>query len=241
MTIIDKNKDEQTRTVPREQSLRQVLEIVAKSTKAKRSSLPESTFERRWSAIQRWLMEQAIPPGIVMSITALLALWFKSRPLLDTMLVLAIICELLAIGMMCSSIVGGTPFLWRLRKAPYAPFLTLVELSTEKDLPIIDELSRCSKEAIQYVLVQYKLERNAFERRTGMLAGTIDKVGIFPALAGLVITVSNLVKASDSTGWGSFFGPLLLILYVQALSAVQMTQKMDKVIALLDFSIQMRK
>lgn len=227
--------------MPGEQALRQVLEVVARSTKAKRPSLPESVFEHRWSAIQRWLIEQAIPPGIVLSITALLALWFKSRPLLDTMLVLAIVCELLVIGMMCSSIVGGTPFLWRLRKAPYEPFLKLVELSTEKDLPIIDELSRCSKEAVQYVLIQYKQERNAFERRTGMLAGAIDKVGIFPALAGLVITVSNLVKASDSAGWGSFFGPLLLILYVQALSAVQMTQKMDRVIALLEFSIQMRK
>jgi len=238
---IENNKDEQAMTVPGEQALRQVLDIVAKFTRAKRPSLPESAFERRWSAIQRWLMKEAIPPAIVMSVTALLAVWFKSRSLLDTMLVLAIICELLVIGMMCSSIVGGTPFLWRLRKAPYAPFLTLVELSTEKDLSIIDELSRCSKEAIQYVLVQYKHERNAFERRTGMLAGAIDKVGIFPALAGLVITVSNLVKASDSTGWGSFFGPLLLVLYVQALSAVQMIQKMDRVIALLEFSVQVRK
>jgi hypothetical protein len=241
MTTIEKNQDQQNATPPREMAIRQVLEIAGRAIIAKRPKLPESHFERRMFALQQKMMAHAILPAALMCVTALLAIGFKSRPLLDTMLVFAIVCELAIIAMMGFSIVGGTPFLWRLRKAPYNPFLTFVRLSSEQELPFVDELARCQKEAVQYVLAQYKQERNAYERRAGMIAGAIDKVGIFPAIAGLVITVSNLSKVSDTTAWGSFFGPLLLAFYVLGLTSVHMTQKMDRVIALLEFSIQTRK
>ena len=74
-----------------------------------------------------------------------------------------------------------------------------------------------------------------------MIAGSLDRVGIFAALAGLVLTVTNLIKVSDSIPWGMFFGPLLMMLCVQAVAAAAMMQKMDRVIALLELSIQTKQ
>lgn len=99
-------------------------------------------------------MSESVPLAIVMSVTALLALRFKSRPLLDTVHTVGILCELLALDVLCSSIVSRTLLLYCLRKAPYGTLLNLAEFPTEKDLSTVDELSRYSKEAIQYVLFQ---------------------------------------------------------------------------------------
>lgn len=241
MTIIEQRQDQEAIILPSEPAIRQVLAIVARATTAKRPRLPESAFERRLDALQQQLMKHAIFPAVLLCATALLAIWSGSRPLVGTSLVFAIICELSVMTLMALSIVGGTPFLWRLRKAPYHPFLTSVQLSCVHDLPFVAELNGCEEEAVQYVLAQYKQERNGYERRAGMIAGAIDKVGIFPAIAALIITVSNLSKLPGTTAWGGFFGPLLVVFYVLALTSVQMTQRMDRVIALLEFSLQSRK
>lgn len=240
MITTEKNQDQDV-AVPGNEAIKQVIRIVTKATTEKRPMLPASPLERRLESLQQWFLSHAVHAAIVMFATAILAVYSKSRPLTDTTLALAVISQVLVIAMFVAGIVSGTLFLLYVRKSPYGPFLTLVQSSAEHDLAHVTELSKCSKEAVQYMLVHYRQERNAYERRSGMLAGSIDRIGIFPALAGLVLLVSNLLKVPGSTAWGSFFGPILLAFYFLSLAAVQMTQKMDRVIALLEFSIQVRK
>lgn len=223
------------------EAIQQVMVIVTKATLAKRPLLPSTTLELRLERIQRWFLSHAVHAAIVMFVTALLAVYSKSRPLFDTMLVLSVIAPLLMLPMFAALIVSGSLFFMQMRKTPYNPFLSLVRLSACQDLAYANELAGCQKEALQYVLVHYKQERNGYERRSGMLAGAIDKVGIFPALAGLVLLVANLLKVPGATQWGTFFGPLLLAFYFLSMASCHMTQKMDRVIALLEFSVQAKK
>ena len=100
--------------------------------------------------------------------------------------------------------------------------------------------SACSQHAVQYVLAYHRYERMGYEKRTGMLSGAIDKVGIIPALAGLLLLILNLIKFPAIAGWAGFIGPLLLAFYFLAMASAVMTQRMDRVISLLEYSIQSR-
>lgn len=213
MTRLDKFSGHEDPTVPTDEAIQQVIAIITKATTAKRPMLTSSPWERRLEALQRRFLAHAAHAAVVMIGTALLAVYFESRPLTDTTFVLGILSQLLVIAMFVVGFVSSTPFLFHTLRSPYGQFLALVRLSVQHDLAYVSELSKCSKEAMQYVLVQYRQERNGYERRSGMLGGAIDKVGIFPALAGLVLLVSNLLKVPGSTSWASFFSPLLLAFY----------------------------
>lgn len=225
------------------EEVRQAISAVAAATVAIRplQLQPMSPLERQLDAAHQWLFSHAMHAATVMLGSGLLSLYMKSKPLAETSAVLGGLSSLLIVAMFIAAIASFTPFLWRMFKTPYAPLLSLVQLSAQHDLQQVCQLIGFSKETLQYVLMQYKFERNAYERRSGMLAGTIDKVGIFPALAGLVLLVSNLLKIPGVTAWGSLLGPLLLAFYFLSIATCQMTLKMDKVIALLEFCIQQKK
>lgn len=227
--------------VPTAEEIHDVLAILTRATNAKRPMLPSTPMERRLHSLEQWFLSHAVHAAVVMFAVGLLAIYFESQPMRHTVLALAAISETLVIAMFIVGIVGGILFVQQLRKSPYAPFLRLVESSAEHDLTYVRELAPYSKHVLQYMLIHYKQERNGYERRSGMLAGAIDKVGIVPALAGLVLLTWNLMKVPGSTAWGTFFGPLLLAFYFLSLASSHMTQKMDRVIALLEFVIQARK
>jgi hypothetical protein len=154
--------------------------------------------------------------------------------LLNLMLLL---CYLMCFGI---SLVGIS-FLWRLATNPYALFLQHVDLVSQFDHPSVDALNQCRKNALQYVLTHYKYQRLGYERRAGMIAGAIEKVGLLPALAGLIILLSNLSKAGVTIGLSDFIGPVLLSFYGIGVLSAHMTHRMDRVIALLEYSLQLKK
>ncbi|GAB3420186.1 hypothetical protein NX774_17335 [Massilia agilis] len=241
MTRLDKFSATEDSAIPSDEAIQQVIAIITKATTAKRPMFPLSPWEQRLASLERRFLAHAVHASMVMVFTAALAVYFDSRPLTDTTLVLGILSQLLVIVMSVVGIVSSAPFLFQTIRSPYGQFMDLVRLSAQHDLAFVSELSKCSKEAMQYVLVQYRQARNGYERRSGMLGGAIDKVGIFPALAGLVLLVSNLLKVPGSTSWASFFAPLLLAFYFQSIGAAQMTLKMDRIVALLEFAIQAKK
>jgi hypothetical protein len=241
MTSAEKNSDRGCFHMPSATDIQMVITIVTDATNAKRPSLATSPVERRLEIMQQWFLSHAIHAAVVMLVTAGLAVYTKSRPLADTTLALVLISQFLVIAMLIPMIVSGTIFLLRIRRAPYDPFFQLVQSSAHLDLARADALAKCPKQAVQYVLAYFKYERNGYEKRAGLLVGAIDKVGIMPALAGLVLLVSNLGRVPGATGWAGIFGPLLLAFYFMALASAGMTQKMDRVIALLEYSVQSRK
>jgi hypothetical protein len=227
--------------IPTDQEIQEVMDVVTEATVAKRPLLPQTIYERRANAVGQWFFSHSMHASLLMFATAILAFYLKSVPLIDTSIALAAISNVLFFGVLCAIILGSIPFLWYVFRSPYGPFLALVKSSAYFDLKFVCALDDCSVEAVRYVLVQYRQQRNVSERRAGMVAGAIDKVGIFPALAALVILLTNLLKAPGTVPWASIFGPLLLAFNFLSIAACEMLQKMDRVIALLEFDIERRK
>lgn len=105
------------------------------------------------------------------------------------------------------------------------------------DLPFVNQLLLCERRAVEYVLVQYRDQRLAFERRGSMLAGALDRVGLFPALAAFVVVASTLWQTN--LPWVRELVFLVPAFYFINLMGYGLTQEMDRTIALLECSLAM--
>jgi len=227
--------------IPSASDIEAVMAIVTDATTASELLLPASPIELSLDRLRRWFLAHAARVAMVMLGVAGLALYSKSQPLANTTLTLGIIAQLLALAMMITTIVGGIIFANGLRKNPYGMVLERVRALAYRERAHIDGFAKCSPYALRYVLLCYRHERNGYEKRGGMIAGAIDKIGIFPALAALVLLVWNLLNIPGAVGWAAFFGPLLFAFYWMALASAALTQKMDRVIALLEYGVQSSK
>ncbi|PRD94564.1 hypothetical protein C6P77_29490 [Burkholderia ambifaria] len=96
------------------------------------------------------------------------------------------------------------------------------------------ELDRCNREAIQYVLAHYRHQRIAFERRGMMLAGSLDKIGFFPAMVAFVMLMIPTWSHLDP--WIKYFALLVPAFHFLNMLSYGLTQEMDRTIALLEYA-----
>ena len=218
-----------------------VMEIAEQATTAQKNPVPKTAIKRRLDAANTYIMSHGIAGFATTIAMALLAAYTKSRPLADATLVLGIVVQLAGLAILGIVVLGGILFFWHVKKSPYAPFFLLVKSSAEMDISFVHRLARCQKPAIQYVLSYYKYERNGFEKRGSLLAGSVERIGLFPALAALVLLVASLAKVSEVATWAVMFGPIIFAFYLMNVGAFAMTQKMDRVIAMLEFCVQSQK
>ena len=107
----------------------------------------------------------------------------------------------------------------------------------ESDVQHVRALSQYQRHDLQYVLVELKAERAAWERRVGTLVGAQDKIGIIPGLVGLSAALLPQFKGVQAPPWivGLAFGTPLLY-FLGLWSHFAMTH-LDRVIMLLELVI----
>lgn len=91
-----------------------------------------------------------------------------------------------------------------LKKFWTAPFFSLVESNVKVHMQIdakyLPELMRLPPETLKLGIVELKGERAALEKRTHLVAGVLDKVGIFPGLLALIVGISKLMEVVKHAG-----------------------------------------
>jgi hypothetical protein len=107
----------------------------------------------------------------------------------------------------------------------------------ESDVQHVHALSQYQRHDIQYVLVELKAERAAWERRVGTLVGAQEKIGIIPGLVGLSAALLPQFKGVQVPSWivGLAFGTPLL--YFLGLWSHYAMMNLDRVIMLLELVI----
>jgi hypothetical protein len=153
---------------------------------------------------------------------------------------LAVMAEVLGIGIVLVEILVELPFFNRLRKKPFFSLLNMLRAAVTVDLPFLQELTQCNKHAVQYVLKYYQLQRLGLEKRGAVLSGSIDKIGLFPAIAAVLLLWSSLSTSPYST-WSSILVPIIMCFHLLNLWSFGLQQRMDRVIALLEVSVAQRK
>jgi hypothetical protein len=97
--------------------------------------------------------------------------------------------------------------LWNSRKFfrdPVGSLLDSATRQTEMVTPNVNTLYKYESEDLRYVLVQLKAARAALEKRTSLLVGAIEKVGIFGMIPGLIAlfkAMHELTSGFPSAGW----------------------------------------
>ena len=220
--------------------LDKVFDIVIEVTLMPLPRLPATLIALQLERITRTLVSYSFPGLVIMFALAALTLATRSHPLAYTTLTIGVLLQIVAAGIFGIGILSGVIYLRKVRRSPYAPFLKHVANSFTFDLQFVNKLSLCELNAVRYVLSYYKLERATFERRVCLASGSIERVGLFPAIAALAVLGASLAKLPGVSDWVLSLIPVILAFYFLNLAAYGMLQKKDRVIAMLEFVVQSR-
>lgn len=222
----------------REEDVAEVREIVAKMTTRKRPEGDRTDAERWFENAATALREHAIAILAALLVLVLLS-WITERDTVrDAFFAASALLGLLLIAASFIGIGGALPFLNRLRKAPYSSLLSAAKGDSQTDLPLVNMLLACNRNAVAFELAQYKHARNSFERRGALLAGAIDKVGLFPAIATFVGVASTLWSHSENLIRILVF--IIPAFYFMNFLSWMLLQEMDRTIAMLEYSLAVR-
>jgi hypothetical protein len=230
--------DQHTHPSIRDSDVREIRETVEKITTRARPERVNTGIWRLFANAEKFAFRQTLLGYSVSIILLALVPMFPGAPLLGTALSIAILATLLGIAFLVLIPVNGLPLLNTLRKTPFAPLLSLIDDAMTLDLPLVNRLMACDRYAMEFVLVQYRHERLAFEKRGSLLAGPIEKVGLFPALAAFAVIATTMWH--NANAWIKVVLSVIPFFYFMNFWGYGLRQEMDRTIALLEYCLAMR-
>lgn len=224
--------------------IEKVIDIIRRATTAVLPPLP-SGLKGNWLRLEEFTNKHERKP-IWLALTFILislALYFLQlyigRQAMLLAGAMASSLELAAIGILVCDMILIIPTMTILRSEPFHFVLNLLELGAIFELKFIHELDKCSPQSVQYVTKQYQYQRIAMEKRGAALSGSIDKLGLFPAIAALALLWHNLSQSGIGP-WSLVLAIVILAFHLLNLYSFGLQQRMDRVIAILDASIATR-
>jgi hypothetical protein len=121
---------------------------------------------------------------------------------------------------------------WWDGKQYFPAMLSALKKDLHLDEKFITRLLRFDKETLAYGLLQYRYRWSFAEGRIVLISGELRKLGIFPALAALIISSATLSKEF------LIFVIATASLYVLALYVLDSLERPKQVIQLLEYAIQ---
>ena len=221
----------------RQEDIEEVEEIVGRLTTRKRREPEKSAVQLRLEVMARSVRDHAVLSFVTLVILVALSYLFQSETLRAVVLAIAVLLGLLVMASNLLIIGSAVPFLNQRRKTPFAPMLLSMTEAIGLDLPAVLQLQRCERNAVEYVLVQYRHRRLAFEKRHALIAGPLEKIGLFPALAAFAI-VAIKVWSVNST-WLHTLIFVIPAFYIMTFFDYELVEEMDRTIALFEFSLAM--
>jgi hypothetical protein len=223
-----------------------VIEIVELATTAPQV-IPDEKSNSQWRRSigfvlrhERKTLSTTVALILVLEFLPFLSRYLDHDFLVLVTLIVAVLAVVFGALILLSNIADSLPFVNELRRQPYAAFFRLLRATTSNDLRFLGELAHCNQAAVHYVLKQYQYQRQAQEKRGGTLAGNIDRIGLFPALAAVALLWPNLQKAPFGS-WLAMLVPLILAFHLLNLFGFTLQQRMDRIIALLETSVSLSK
>jgi hypothetical protein len=219
------------------QSAFKIIEKAIQSTRPKKTS---TTLEEDAEKVAECLLTCAAFGFVLLLTLAAIYHYNRARALADFALGVAIMTEFSSLLSLIALIVQMTPFLNRARKNPVAPILALIGVDLERLMPYCNDLMNYPLPILAYLRAHVGHQRDAFDNRRARMIGQLDKVGTFPAIATLGISVAKLVQdghfaPSKSLIWT--VAGCLAALYLLSLMLSDTSDKFTQAIEMLDFVI----
>jgi hypothetical protein len=138
-----------------------------------------------------------------------------------------------------------------LKKVFAAPFANLLEWNVKTvmqvDAQYLPELAALSRETLKLGALELRSERSGFEKRTCMVTGALEKVGILPGSLALFIGISTLIKTLDDSGitarmdWVFAVAVANVFFFFMCGYVQMMLVHYDRMIALTELAIELKK
>lgn len=141
---------------------------------------------------------------------------------------------------MLATSVAYVPGVIKIFRAPFKPLLQLVKHSIKEERSYLDRLASINVSAVKHVLAHYRNERNAMEKRGSSLSGAIDKIGLFTALGGVALLYLGLKEFAVGHEWIGMLVPVIAVFHFMNFLALDMYAKFDRIIVMLECSINTR-
>jgi hypothetical protein len=221
--------------------IEKIFEILEKATTDKRPPRPLTKYEERIERLTKPLIGHQLTGFTVFLLLAIIAFFSGNIAIAHTAFATLTLAELFIPPLGIAAILISAPFLYRLLKEPFHQFFYLARSSAEFDAKYVDDLLRYELAALRYVLTYYEGERLSLEKRSSLLCGSVERLGVFPSLAGLGVLSLSLSKLSVPQGWTNSLIFLIFAFYILNITTFAMTQRQDRVISLLKFCIDISK
>ncbi|MBP1205232.1 hypothetical protein JOD97_003274 [Duganella sp. 1411] len=95
-------------------------------------------------------------------------------------------------------------------------------------------MSACHPKAVKFVHRQFQYHRASLEKRGATLSGSIDKIGLFPALAALGVLWAALSNAPYGP-WLVMLVPIIFVFHLLNLYSFGIQLKLDRMLAVLEY------
>ncbi|MCK3865492.1 hypothetical protein [Pseudomonas sp. B329] len=128
-----------------------------------------------------------------------------------------------------------------------APFANLLEWNVKTVMQVearhLPELVALSRETLKLGALELKSERDSFEKRTYMVTGALEKVGILPGALALIIGLSSFAKTLDSAGitahmdWIFAVAAANIFFFLMCCHVQMMLVRYDRMIALTELAV----
>jgi hypothetical protein len=138
-----------------------------------------------------------------------------------------------------------------LKKIFISPFASLLDWNVKTvmhiDAQYLPQLTALSRDTLKLGALELKSERNSFEKRTYMVTGALEKIGIFHGALALIIGVTAAIKALDSAGisarmdWMFALAVANLFFFFMCCVVQMMLVHYDRMIALTELAIERKK
>jgi len=219
----------------RQGEIAEVQAIVDRLTKRKIEKRKEPAWAERAERITKTLWQSGVTGYLTAIAIALIITVAPSQALGNTLLTIVLLAMLLILAVMALQGIQVIPLLIAMFKRPFDPTFELVNGAILADLDSVNRLGACSREAVEYVLTQYRHQRLAFETRTSSLGGQLERFGLFPVLATFGVASTALMNSPYQWLRGLVF--LVPAFHFLKLMSLGITQEMDRTIALLEYSL----
>lgn len=134
-----------------------------------------------------------------------------------------------------------------LKKAITAPFANLLELNVKTLMQVearyLPDLAALARETLKLGALELKSERDSLEKRTHMVTGALEKVGILPGLLALIVALSSLddmlvrVGIAERTEWLLAIAATNTFFFVMCCYVQFMIVRYERMIALTELAV----
>lgn len=191
-----------------------------------------------------------IAPCLLSIILIITSVIIKSEYVKIAALASLVIAYFSAIAMPVVSIIVYKSSFLKFFTDPLAPQLRNASIAIATTKHFLPLMMRCSKSELELAGLELKTERDALEKRVGLIMGAIDKIGLWPGLISLLvglIKVYEWLRELKGVGeikgidWCLGIASVLLAFYVMGLIAHTSIMRIDRALKLIDLAAAKKK